>query len=336
MKILHITPMYPNASRPAFGIFVKSQIDSLKQYVDIDLLVLPGLRGIWPYFGSIPDIYRKLRNDYDIIHIHYGNVSSFVKMLYWGKMPIVTSYCGDDLLGTITSSGRNTLKSEVFMKLNRFLSRSDSYAIVKSDELASRIRGVSPNIAVIPNGVDTVKFQPIDKTIAREKLGIEATGKKVILFPANPSIPRKNFALLERVIDNLSVKDRVKVLVFKDGQVNPDMVPIYINAADLVVLPSFVEGSPNVVKESMACNAKIVASDSGDVPWLLGDVKGSAALPLKEEVWLDFFKRYFDNQFDGEESNSREMLLNKGLDLDSVARQVYSVYQHVLDNRKKK
>ena len=326
LKVLHITPMYPSVERPAFGAFVKSQIDSLEGLVEIDLTILPGLGGILPYIKSIPLILKKLSNHYDVIHIHYGNVSSFVKLLYRGKTPIITSYCGDDLQGARLQNGRYQLKSLLYKRINSFLSAYDSYSIVKSKLLATRIEKRSKKIEVIPNGVNTSKFNEMDKKVARERIGIPADAGKVILFPADASRPGKNFRFLQKVLSRFDHKYKYTVITFKEGKVDPDTVPYYYYASDIVAFPSLSEGSPNVIKEAMACNSYILSSDCGDVSWLLKDVTGARILPLETGEWVQAFHEFFSGRNDGTSVNSREMLFKKELDTESIARRIVNLY----------
>ena len=333
IKVLHITPMYPSAERPAFGSFVKSQMDSLKKHADIELLVLPGLGGIFPYIKSIPEILRALKKRYDIIHIHYGNVSSMIKIIYRGKTPVVTSYCGDDLQGTQLKEGKYLFKSLFFKMLNVFFSGRDSYSIVKSELLAAKIRKRAKYIQIIPNGVDMNKFNPISREEALMKLGLTDDGKKIILFPADINRSSKNYEFLDRALSRFKNKYQFRVLSFKDGKVNPELVPYYFYAADLVAFPSLSEGSPNVVKEAMACSCIIFSSGCGDVPWLLKDVQGSKVLPLHLGEWIEALHEFFRGRISRNMSNSREMLFKKELDRESVAAKIISVYSTVLDKK---
>ncbi len=93
LKVLHLTAMYPVPGREFMGTFVKSQIDSLAPYADCE--VLPVI-GILNYFKNIGTIRKAIKKDFDLTHIHYADLATFVKWFYKGPTPIVTSYCGDD------------------------------------------------------------------------------------------------------------------------------------------------------------------------------------------------------------------------------------------------
>jgi glycosyltransferase involved in cell wall biosynthesis len=332
IKILHITAMYPSQESPALGSYVKSQVNSLLNYVDNELLIIQGLKGSRPYILAIPKILKKIySSNFDIIHIHYGNLSSLVKLLYWGKTPIVTSYCGSDLLGTVIYPGKYSLKSLFFKSLNIFLSRLDTCSIVKSKILADKIRKAR-RVEIIPNGVDINQFYPYSKKLARNKIGLGQSNKTIILFPADPELPGKNYKLLQLVMKYFNQQD-FQILTFSGNKINHEDVPNYFNAADLVVFTSLSEGSPNVIKEAMACNCNIYSTNCGDVEWLLKDVIGSQVLSYNVSEWVEKLTYFFKNKnLIG--SDARIRLLSKKLDTEFVAKRIVDIYYSLIVPKK--
>lgn len=323
IKVLQVTSMYPTAEHPTLGSFVKSQIDSLRDLVDIELFVVKGLGGILPYFLAAPALFRKLYfGEFDVIHAHYGNIASMVKLIYWGRKPIVTSYCGDDVFGTYIAPGKRTLKSRLFMHLNIFMSRRDSVSIAKSKAMAARIPN-APDLRIIPNGVDLSLFKLISKAEARSKLGL-TNDRKVILFPADPGIPLKNFDLLKRALEQCP-SDAYTLMSFAGNRVSRDMVPYYFAAADLIAFTSLSEGSPNVIKEAMACNCRIFTTNCGDVTWLLDGVTDAKVLSYEQSEWEQTLKTFLE-EASSPVSNSRVKLIEKALDSQSIAKKIADIY----------
>ena len=330
MKVLHITNMYPKEEKVHFGSFVKTQIDALKRCrnLQIEVLVIKDGKGLLRYLRSIGDILHEVRREYDIIHCHFGHTGSIVKLLNPRK-PIITSYCGSDLFGTMTKNNKIPFKSRMLAKINAMLANRDSWSIVKSESLKKKLKK-NKNISVIPNGVDLHIFKPIDRSIAVNRLGLDPD-KRYILFPADPENPVKNYDLLERSIDLICEQSDIEVLNFEKKVPNCDVV-WYMNSAHVVVLPSYHEGSPNVVKEAMACNRPIVATNVGDVFMLLAGVQNCSVVDFDPKMLCSKIQKYTDSFLS---SNGRKHLIDLQLDQESVAKRILGIYERVYSGPRK-
>eukprot|EP00320_Phaeocystis_rex_P006976 CAMPEP_0119083832 /NCGR_PEP_ID=MMETSP1178-20130426/127091_1 /TAXON_ID=33656 /ORGANISM="unid sp, Strain CCMP2000" /LENGTH=242 /DNA_ID=CAMNT_0007066731 /DNA_START=47 /DNA_END=772 /DNA_ORIENTATION=+ len=242
--------MYPSEERPGWGAFIKSQIDSLSEIgVDTSVLVIDGYKSRFEYLRGVRRLRDYLKSDqpYDLIHAHYG-LSGFVARSQF-KLPVLLSYCGDDLYGHCNNSGKARLNSLPVAYANRSIGRFVDEIIVKSE----RMKGLLPiacqrKTHIVPNGVNLEVFRPGDKAAARQALGLDAN-IKYVLFPYNPDRPRKNFALAKAAIEraNQDFDSLVKPLTIFEK----DLATIVqaMQACDALVLASHWEGSPNVVKE---------------------------------------------------------------------------------------
>jgi glycosyltransferase involved in cell wall biosynthesis len=150
--------------------------------------------------------------------------------------------------------------------------------IVKSEALRAALPRTLGGVGVwtIPNGVDTERFAPRDREEARAQLGWPVDGRDV-LFPAAADRPEKQFDLAREAVDELATRVTEVRLRPLEGVAHDD-VPTWLCAVDAVVLTSSHEGSPNVVKEALACCTPIVSVDVGDVRERIEGLPGCAVV----------------------------------------------------------
>jgi glycosyltransferase involved in cell wall biosynthesis len=130
---------------------------------------------------------------------------------------------------------------------------------------------------VIPNGVDLDRFRPIPRSEARNRLGWDEH-QPTAIFVGHPEIPVKNFGLAQEVHRRLAVSRPGLQLRVATAE-RPEDIPVWMSAADALLLTSHAEGSPNVVKEAMACELPVVSTPVGDVPERLAGVDGCRVCP---------------------------------------------------------
>lgn len=254
MKVLFVC-----SGNSKFGIspILQNQSDSLKaKGIAVDFFLIKG-KGITGYLKGAKILRKKInKNKYDVIHAHY--LFSAITATLAGAKPLVVSLMGSD----INSSKFNRRLAEFFNKL------SWAALIVKSDQMKASLKNT--DAMVIPNGVNFQKFKTIDREVSLQFTGWDRN-KKNVLFAANPIKWVKNYQLARQSVSEL--KDNSVNLNYLENVPNDD-IPFYMNAADVVLLTSRWEGSPNVIKEAMACARPIVCTDVGDVKELLEDTEG--------------------------------------------------------------
>lgn len=268
-------------------------------------------RGIKGYLASICPLHRLIKeSNPDIVHAHYslcGIVASLAT-----RKPVITSLMGSDVKGS--GFWRTIIRFSVC-----FVWHS---TIVKSEDMKKSLDLKTSKIHVIPNGVDLNLFRPMDKIKCREKVGWDLK-KKIVLFAADPKRLEKNYSLAKAAIDAL-YRSNVELKVVYD--VAHECMPLFMNAADALLLTSLWEGSPNVVKEAMACCLSIVSTDVGDVRWLLDGLDGCSVAPHDPHDIL--FELDLALQFKSK-TKGRDRLMELGLDSDSVAVRIINIYDEV-------
>ena len=326
MKILIITPIYPSNENPARGTFVRTQVEYLRRAgLEVEVLVVGERSRTFKYPKAALELHRRLaEGSIDLIHAHYS-YAGIIARTQW-KVPVVVSYCGDDLLGTMNARGRQTLFGRLAVIAGRLLSRQVDGVIVKSQGMASKLR--KKDVHIIPHEIDLELFKPSDGEQARKVLGLDLQ-KKYLLFAANPNIPVKRFPLAKAVADYMSRLDATVELlvVYREPQ---ERLPLFMNACDALLLTSYQEGSPNVVKQAMACNLPIVSTDVGDVRQITGNTIGCYVSKPEVQEFASHLSSILPHR---ERTNGREHV--RHLAGPAVAQRIIEVYEQVLRNRRR-
>ena len=310
MRILFVTNMYPTLERPGFGAFVWQQAEQLRRFGHVvDVVNILGFRSKLNYFKGALEVFRKTRAViYDVVHAHYGQ--SAVPACFRSKAPIV-----------VTLHGSDVLKRGLFQSFcSRVMSHWVDAVIVVSEDMRRRIPGV-----VIPCGVDLNIFRPYGRGEARVRLRLQKD-KCLILFPFDPARSVKRYDLAKAAVERL-VKDGVDAELVTAFTVANSEMPWYYSAADAMLLCSDREGSPTSVKEALACNLPVVATNVGDVREIMRGVAGTqicaqdvSALAHGLREALDIARR---GGFEGRAAMTR-------YDQASTMQKVMSVYDDVI------
>src|SRR5215218_10985305 len=266
MRALVVTNMYPTSARPALGRFVQDQVEALRRLdgIEVELFAFPpGLRS---YPRAARELRRRHRGErFDVVHAHFGLTAW--PALALRAAPHVVTFHGTDLAHP--RSGR----------LSRAVLRFVDLAATVSASLArERIpgAGVQRRVAVLPCGVDLERFRPLPRAEARARLGLDPDAP-CLLFPADPARAEKRFDRARAVAGD------VRLLTL--GDVHPDEVPLWINAANAVLVPSEREGFGLAVLEALACDVPVLATPVGIAPLALDGVDGTLCSPFHPQQW---------------------------------------------------
>jgi len=310
MRVLVVTNMYPSGASPALGTFVRDQVDSLRaKGVRVDVLFVNGPERTLNYLtGILRYVWRMLRHgrEYDLVHAHYV-FSGLIARLQW-SLPVILTHHGIEVVWGWQGP------------LSRWVSRWVDRVVVTSRAVADSLGQTGATI--IPCGIDLDLFRPMPQGEARSRLGLDPGGRYVVY--AGRTGPEKRLEIIEEAVARLQVNDpgiRLLLLTKKAHRV----VPLYLNAADVLVLASDFEGSPMVVKEAMACNLPVVSTDVGDVADVIGETEGCYLCRQTPEDVAD--KLALALSF-GRRTEGRAAV--KQLSLPAIADRIIEVYREVL------
>lgn len=278
LRVLAVTNLYPTPAHPALGTFVEQQVKGLRDIgvvVDVEL-VDRATQGMRVYWGAGARVRQRARAlGADLVHVMYGGILADEVTREVTDRPRMVSFCGSDLLGELLSGWRRRFISGLGVSASHRAARRADAIIVKSRNLKEALpRGLDLKpVVILPNGVDLARFSPLDRAACRHQLGWSRDGFHV-LFPANTGDPRKRPGLARAAMDLLGAQGVPAELHPLRG-VPHDQVPLWLNACDAVLVTSLAEGSPNIVKEALACDVAVVSVDVGDVRERLEGIAGS-------------------------------------------------------------
>lgn len=224
--------------------------------------------------------FRKIIRHFDphLIHAHYGTVTALFCALATMR-PLIISYRGSDLNPTSDIGPVRSLVGRFFSQAAALRARR---IICVSQELKERLWLGSRSASIIFDGVDLSLFRPLAKAEARRRLGWSQDSRLVFFnLGGRPAGKRLHLAEGAVAYARRAIPDVDLVPVSK---VDPEKIPLYMNACDCLLLTSDWEGSPTVVKEALACNLPVVSVDVGDVRDLLGNVQPSWVGPANVEA----------------------------------------------------
>lgn len=274
-QVLIVTSGWPHDRDPAYGIFIRRQVDAAAaRGVRMDVVVIRGYRSrlAYPAATLLLSVLNLRRSAYSLVHAHGGEAALAARL--YVRAPLLASYLGDDLLGTPRLDASFPISTRIRRAIIRMHSLLTNATITKSAEMQAALPALTRRRnLILPNGVDRKAFSPVARSDARQRLGWPID-EPVVLFVGNPGIPRKRYPLAEAACGYAQRRISGLRLHVVNG-VPPDHLPLLMSAADCLLLTSSVEGSPNVVKEALMCDLPVIATRVGDVSELLEGVEPS-------------------------------------------------------------
>ena len=307
MKILIVGSF--NAGK--FNSFVTEQAEKLKnEGCEVEYFGIVG-KGFKGYYSNRKAYIQKIREvKPDIVHAH-GGLSGLFAVLQREVPVVITFHNGEILaptLNLLSSIGATRAKHVVYV--------------------AEHIRQLSyykaKKYTIIPCGINLSDCNITPFNEARKALGFEQD-KKYILFGGAFENLRKNYPLLKEAVSLLPNKDDIVCLEMKG--LSRAECTLRMCACDLFALPTKSEGSPQALKEAMACNCPIVATDVADIKHLLGDLEGHYICKFDAQDVANQISKAFEF---GKLTNGRQRVVELGLTNDLVAKKLVPIYKEVL------
>ena len=310
MKVLIVG----NNKSGQFSPFVTEQVKALKKLgVEFDFYGVDG-KGASGYLSNLSPLKKKIHQFRpDLIHAHYG-LSGMLANLQ-RTVPVITTYHGSD----IHTRGLN-------LSISKITTRYSAYNIFVSNWLLEISGYRGENKCVIPCGVDTTTFAPMERADARKRLGWDEN-EKIVLFAGAFDNEVKNSPLAKKAVSLVPDIKLVELRGYTREQVN-----LLINAADCLLMTSHREGSPVVIKEAMACGTPIVSVDVGDVKDVTSGVNGCYISTYDTNDVAAYIRQTL--LFKGK-TNGPQNIIEKGLSNDILAKQILKIYQRVVEMPKR-
>lgn len=322
MKILFVAS--GNDKKGTFVSFIEEQAKSLKnKSIEVDYFAIKG-KSFLGYLRNVRKLRKKIKSDtYDVIHSHY-TLSAYVSLLASPLSKHVVSLMGTDVYGKILDNNKVDFKSRYLTLLTLAIQPFVNHLICKSPNLQKYVY-LKYKSSIIPNGIDLNKFK-IYENLEPADLNLNTDTKK-LLFLASKDDPRKNFRLISEAFELLKCKDLpFKIELVCPYPVSHEDIVKFLNLGDVLVSCSYREGSPNIVKEAMACNCPVVTTDVGDVGYLLQNCEGNKVVGFDKNEMADAI---LDILKQGKRSEGRRQLQTLKLSDEQIAERIIDIYKSI-------
>ena len=293
-----------------YAPFIPEQVKALQE-LGVECRFFPvNKSGIWGYLLHLGSLKQTVSAFHpDLIHAHYG-LSGLLANLQ-RLVPVVTTYHGSDI---------NDRKVRPLSRLSIHLSAFNIFVSRKILEIISP-KGKS---ALIPCGINLADYPEVSKNQARIQMHLSTT-RKYVLFSGGFDNAVKNASLAKEAVSRLESVELIELKGYSRAEVATLMY-----AADAMLMTSLSEGSPQVIKEALACGCPIVSVDVGDVKELTSGVSGCLVVERDSESITNALQSVLES---GARTEGRHVIVEKGLSNDVIAGRILDIYQRVKEGR---
>lgn len=318
MKILIVGNNKPRHFAP----FVEEQARALlQQGCEVVFFGVQG-KGIWGYLRCLPALKHAIRQyQPDLIHAHYG-LSGLLANLQ-RRVPVITTYHGSDI------NEPNILRfSKIAMRLsawNIFVSKRNIAIAKPTNKYTLLPCGV--NLPLLWSEMQTQRVGQL--TLNQWVQGKLNAGVKHVLFAGAFNNAVKDPELAKAAINEL-VHEGINVNLIELKGYTREQVNALMYNCDALLMTSRTEGSPQVIKEAMACGCPIVSVDVGDVAERVEGVEGCYVVRTREPKDIAAALQQA-LAFSGK-TNGREKIMEMGLSNTQVAERLMAIYKQLLES----
>lgn len=278
MRVLVVTNFMPDESAPQRGQWVRDQVDEVRRRgIEVDLFAFPPGRNEYvPATRRLRSLLRRER--FDLVHAHYG-LAGWVARLA-GATPLIVTFHGTDVRHHVVGhlSRRLAWRVDLVAGVSR--------ALFEPEDDRPGLPAV-PGSAVLPCGPDLRRFEPRPRAEARRTLGLDPEGS-YLFFPANPARPEKRHDRAAEVAAACGAD------LLTGGSIEPEQMPLWLNAADAVLVTSDYEGFGMAAVEALACDVPVLSTPVGIAPYALGGIDGCLCAPFDVEAWAAVARRHLE------------------------------------------
>lgn len=311
MRVLVVTNLEPDAKTPQRGRWVHDQIEETRRLgVEVEVFSFPlGKAEYIPATRRLRALFR--RTTFDLVHAHYG-LAGWVARLA-GARPLIVTFHGTDvrhpMVGTMSRllAGRIDLAAGVSRSL---------FGPAGGRPGLRRHPGAS---AVLPCGPDLGRFRPMPVAEARAQLGLDPDGR-YLLFPTNPSRPEKRHDRAAALAAECGAE------LLTGGSIDPDLMPVWVNAASAVLVTSDYEGFGLASLEALACGRPVLSTPVGIAPYALRGVPGTLCEEFELGRWAEVAREQLDPGAAPVQARDRVDALSAG----AMAERVVVAYREIL------
>ena len=306
MRVLVVTSLFPTPEHPERGRFVADQVESLRKIDGVEVEVFRFDPGGASFVTAARELRRRhKRDEFDVVHAHHG-LGGWTARALGGGTPLVVTFHGTDL------------EHRIVGRMSQVLARTATLPATVSTSLARRRlprAGREQRVAVLPVGIDLDRFRRIERAEARTQLGLDPGGR-YLLFPSDPARPEKRHDRAAEVAREAGAE----LLAY--GRVDPERVPLYINAASAVLVTSEREGFGLAALEALACDVPVLSTDVGIARLALRGVDGTLCAPFDTASWARLARKHVETADVRVRGRERASLFGR----DRMARRVFQAY----------